>query len=116
MELTGKELHQMLIACGQNDGYGFPRVGGIKCEVTYDKGDPQHIKDLKVFTPDGKKLNMKKTYRVVTSSYVTSICDSPRKDQGHSINKQTADMIISYLEKQPSVSYQGMKRVNRIVK
>ena len=59
---------------------------------------------------------MKKTYRVVTSSYVTSICDSPRKDQGHSINKQTADMIISYLEKQPSVSYQGMKRVNRIVK
>ena len=116
MELTGKELYQMLIACGQNDGYGFPRVGGIKCEVTYDKGDPQHIKDLKVFTPDGKKLNMKKTYRVVTSSYVTSICDSPRKDQGHSINKQTADMIISYLEKQPSVSYQGMKRVNRIVK
>lgn len=114
--LTGDELRKMLIACGESDGYGFPRIGGIKCDVTYEKGDPQHIKDLKVYTLDGKKLNMKKTYRVVTSSYVVSICDSPRKDQGHSLNRQTADLIINYLEKQPSVNYQGMRRVNRIVK
>lgn len=55
----------------------------------------------------GKRLDMKKTYRVAMNSYVTSICDSPRKDKGRDTNLLTADMIISHLEKVGKVNYAG---------
>ena len=74
------------------------------------------IKDVKLFAPDGKKLNLKKSYRVVTNSYVASICDAPRKDQGKSINRKTADIIIDYLGRQASINYQGMRRTRRLSK
>ena len=69
------------------------------------------MKDVKLTKPDGSKFDMKRKYQLVTNSYVASIADSPRKDQGHSINRLTADLIINYLERQPSVSYQGVSRV-----
>ena len=111
MELSGDELCQMLISCYENDGMSFPYVGGINCEVICHKNDSTHIRKVVLTTPDGKKLNMKKTYRVVTNSYVASIADSPRRDQGHSINRKTADLIISFLERQPSIDYSGAKRI-----
>ena len=111
MEVTGEELRQMLVACGNNDGHGFPYVGGFQCDVVYDKKDSYKVKDVKLTKPDGSKFDMKRKYQLVTNSYVASIADSPRKDQGHSINRLTADLIINYLERQPSVSYQGVSRV-----
>ena len=116
MTVTGEELRQMILSCGRNDGYGFPRVAGICYDVYYDKIDSVRIKDVKLFGPDGKKLNLKKSYRVVTNSYVASICDAPRKDQGKNMNRQTADMIIEYLSKQPSINYQGVRRTRRLSK
>ena len=116
MTVTGEELRQMILSCGRNDGYGFPRVAGISYDVYYDKIDSVRIKDVKLFAPDGKKLNLKKSYRVVTNSYVASICDAPRKDQGKSINRKTADLIIDYLGRQASINYQGMRRTRRLSK
>ena len=109
LELTGEELRQMLIACHDNDENNFPYVGGIRCEVYYDKAVPTRIKELKLLTLDGKKLNLKKKYKVVTNSYVAAISTSPRVDQGHSLNTETTDLIMKYLEHQGSVSYQGTR-------
>ena len=112
MELTGEELRQMLISCFVNDNNLFPFVSGVVCDFVMDANDSTRIKKLTLRTPDGKKFDLKKKYRVVTNSYVSSICDAPRKDQGHDINKKTADLIIAYLEKQQGVNYQGTKRIN----
>ena len=79
--------------------------------MEHDKKDLKKIKKLTLTTPDGKKFDLKKTYKVVTNSYVASICDAPRSDQGRSINKKTADMVIRFLEHQDSVDYQGKKRI-----
>lgn len=111
MTLTGEELRQMLLSCYANDGQSFPYVGGLCCEVTKDKNDSTKIKDLRLLTLDGKKLNLKKRYRVVTNSYVAAICDSPRADQGEDLNRETSDLIMKYLEKQGHVNYQGVKRI-----
>ena len=114
LELTGEELRQMLIACHDNDGNNFPYVGGIKCEIHYDKADTKKIQKLQLFSLDGKKLNLKKKYKVVTNSYVAAISSSPRKDQGHSLNRETTDLIMKFLEHQGSVSYQGVRRLKFI--
>ena len=116
LQLSAEELRAMLMSCYNNDSKMFPYVSGVQCMVFFDKNDTTVLKDLQLLTPDGKKLNKKKLYKVVTSSYVASICDSPRKDQGQSINRTTADLIISFLEKQPSISYQGQKRITFVTK
>ena len=65
------------------------------------------IKKLELFAPDGKKLDMKKKYRVMTNNYVASICDSPRQDEGERGTDTTSSIIISWLEKMGTVDYQG---------
>ena len=112
MELSGEELRQLLLSCYYNDGKIFPFVSGICCDVVRDAKDSTQIKKLTLLTPEGRKLNLKQRYRVVTNNYVTSVADSPRNDQGTSINRKTADLIISYLEKQPSINYQGVRRIH----
>ena len=111
MELTGEELRQMLISCCDNDEALFPFVSGVVCHVVRDASDTTRVKSLKLSTPDGQKFNLKRTYKVVTNSYVASITDAPRRDQGHSVNRKTADLIIDFLEHRPSVNYQGVKRI-----
>lgn len=111
MEVTGQELRQMLISCFDNDQNLFPHVGGLQCELVRDADDPTKLKKLTLKTSEGKKFDLKRKYKVVTNSYVASIADAPREDQGRSINRKTADLVISYLERQPSINYQGVKRV-----
>lgn len=114
MNLTGEELRQMMISCSRNDKYGMPCVSGVDVEYTLDKKDTTKVKDVKIFTLDGKKFDLKKTYRVVTNSYTAVICDSPRKDQGRSLNTQTSELVIKYLEGKGTVNYQGVCRVKEV--
>ena len=111
LELTGQELKDMLIATERNDTYGFPKVSGIICNVIFDKKDPSKIKDVVITNPDGSKFNLKKTYKVATNSYTAAIADSPRKDQGRSLNRTTASLIQDYLEHQGTIDYTGVQRV-----
>ena len=118
LELTAEELKQMLIACEATDHYGFPKVSGFSCEVIRDKKNPSRIKDVNMFTPDGKKIKPKKKqlYKVVTNSYTASVSVSPRKDQGHALNYQTSQMVIDYLGKRGSIDYSGVCRVTETLK
>lgn len=111
MSLTGKEFKDMLISCYDNSEGLFPFVGGVTCEVIFNKKDTTKIDDVRIFTLDGKKINMKKKYNVVTNSYVAAICDAPRADQGHDIGKICSDMLIAFLEKQKTIDYKGVKRL-----
>lgn len=113
MTLTGKEFKDMLISCYDNSENAFPYVGGMTCELVFNKKDPSKLDDVRVFTLDGKKLNLKKKYKVVTNSYVAAICDSPRADEGHDIGKICSDMLMTYLEKQKTVDYKGVKRIKK---
>ena len=107
MNLTGKELSDMLIACFKADRNRFPITSGCTAVVTYKDESKTEIKKLELFGPDGKKLDMKAKYRVMTNNYVASICDSPRQDQGERGTDTTSSIIISWLEKMGTVDYKG---------
>ena len=116
LNLTGEELRQMLLACYVADEQRFPVVSGITCELIRDKKDNSKIKNLVLYGPDGKKLNLKKNYRVVTNSYAASVSNSPRKDQGRALNYQTAQMIQDFIAKQGHLNYAGRKVITETVK
>lgn len=105
---TGKELAEMLISCYDNDKQRFPYVGGFTCDITYNPADGK-VKKLVLLDKDGKKLNMKKTYRVVSNSYTVAVSPTNRKDDGKSIGVTTPDLIRDYLEHQGKIDYQGRR-------
>lgn len=108
VQVTGKELAEMLISCYDNDKQRFPYVGGMKCEVVMDPAT-QKVKKVTLFEVNGKKLNLKKTYRVVSNSYTVAVSPTNRADQGHSVGITTPDIIKNYLEHQKKISFQGQR-------
>lgn len=108
LNVTGKELSDMLISCYDNDNQRFPYVSGMTCEITLNPAD-KTIKKLVIFDKDGKKLNLKKTYRVVSNSYSVAVSPTNRHDEGHSLGITTPDLIKGYLEHQGRVSYEGRR-------
>ena len=109
--ITGKELAEMLISCYEHDKHRFPFVSGFKCDVTFDPATNQ-IKKLVLLDENGKKLNLKKTYRLVANSYAVAVSPTNRKDQGRNLTMTSPETIKNYLEHQGKVSYQGTSRVN----
>lgn len=111
MTLTGDELlHMMLTYCNYNVR-SFPFVGGFKCELTIDRKNPQKIKSARLLTLDGKKFNMKKKYRVATNNYVPATSEIP-EGSDHTLNMQTTDLLMRYLEKHKTVNYRGVRRLS----
>ena len=108
VQVTGKELAEMLVSCYDNDKQRFPYVGGMTCEVVIDPAT-QKVKKVTLFDKDGKKLNLKKTYRVVSNSYTVAVSPTNRTDQGHSVGITTPDIIKNYLEHQKKISFQGRR-------
>lgn len=113
LNLTGEELRQMLLSCYTRDRNRFPVTSGVLCQLTMDKQDSTKIKELKLLTPDGKKINLKKTYRVVTNNFVPSIVTSPHRDPGQPLGYQTAQMIIDYVDSVKTLDYHGIIRAIR---
>ena len=108
VHVTGKELAEMLVSCYDNDKQRFPYVGGMTCEVVIDPAT-QKVKKITLFDLNGKKLNLKKTYRVVSNSYTVTVSPTNRADQGQSVGITTPDIIKNYLEHQKKISFQGRK-------
>ena len=114
MELTGNEIAHMMLTYSRNTLHSFPFVGGMKCEITLEKAFPEKIKSIKLLTLDGKPLNMKKKYKVVTNSYIPATSEIP-EGSDHMLNLETSDIIMQYLEKKKVVSYQGVSRLKTIL-
>ena len=115
LELTGEEILRMMLTYSNNVLFSFPYVGGMKCELELDKTNPSRFKTVRLLTPDGKKFNMKRKYRVVTNNYITATSKIP-EGAAQTLNIQTTDLIMQYLEKQKGVDYQGMRRLEYINK
>ncbi len=109
LELTGNEIAHMMLTYCHNTLYSLPYVGGITCEITLEEQFPEKIKCIKLLTLDGKKLNMKKKYKVVTNNYIPATSEIP-KGSDHILNLETSDIIMQFLEKKKVVSYQGVSR------
>jgi 2',3'-cyclic-nucleotide 2'-phosphodiesterase (5'-nucleotidase family) len=105
----------MIMTYCNNILVSFPYVGGMKCELTLDRTNPSRIKSVQLLTPNGKKLNMKRKYRVVTNNYITATSKIP-EGAAQTLNIQTTDLIMQYLEKQKWVDYRGMRRLEIINK
>ena len=109
--VTGKELADMLISCYDHDKLRFPFVSGFTCDVTIDP-NTKKITKLVLLDENGKKLNLKKTYRLVANSYAVAVSPTNRKDQGRTLTLTSPEAIKNYLEHQGKVSYQGVSRLN----
>ena len=101
----------MLTYC-HNTLFSFPFVGGMKCELTLEPGNKK-VKSVKLLHLNGKPLNMKKKYRVVTNSYIPATSEIP-EGSAHTVNNQTTDVVMEYLEKKGIVNYQGVSRLKII--
>lgn len=109
LDLTGKEVLDLLNAYSQEIRNRMPYVSGILCEITPENDNDQIVKSIRLLTLDGKPLDMKKTYRVVTNSYVSATTSSIRPEQVRMMNTGTADMIMHFLEKRRIVNYHGVR-------
>lgn len=115
LELTGDELLTMMLSYSNNMLYSFPYVGGMRCELTIDKANPAKFKSVRMLSSDGKKFDMKRKYRVVTNSYIPATSKIP-EGSAQTLNIQTTDLIMQYLEKTKTVDYRGVRRLEFINK
>jgi 2',3'-cyclic-nucleotide 2'-phosphodiesterase (5'-nucleotidase family) len=113
LTLTGEEIARMMLSYCHNTLHSFPYVGGMTCEITLEKDFPEKINSIKLMTLDGKKLNMKKKYKVVTNNYIPATSEVP-KGVAHTLNLETSDIIMSFLEKKEIVNYQGVRRLRTV--
>lgn len=112
LTLTGEEVCRMIEQYSRNDIFHFPHLAGLRAQLTIDKKDPALIRNIKITNADGSKLKMKKTYRVVTNSYVAAACRAFGFHEMERLNCGTADMIMNFLEKKGTVDYQGVNRID----
>ena len=113
LELTGYEIVKMMLSYSHNTLHSFPYVGGMTCEITLEKDFPEKIKSVRLLTLDGKKMDMKRRYKVVTNSYIPATSDIP-EGSALTLNMETSDIIMQYLEKKNTVSYQGVRRLKTV--
>ena len=113
MTVTGNEFIDILKMCFVNDQVRFPLISGATAEYVLD-ADKKTVKKVVLYGPDGKKLNLKKTYRVVTNNYVQAITPTNRKDEGHSLGIGPAQAIMQFLKTQGHIDYQGKTCVKEV--
>ena len=116
LELTGEEIVRMMLTYCHNTLFSFPFVGGMQCEITLDETNPKKIKSVRLLTPDGKKMNMKKKkYRVATNNYITATSEIP-EGSARVLNVPTTDLIMRYLQKKRTVNYKGSSHLKVLSK
>lgn len=108
--LTGHELLHMLLTYCHGRLWSFPFVGGMRCRVTADPSNPRRIKEAQLLTLDGQPLDMDRTYRVATNSYVPATSEVP-EGSVQTLNAMTTDLIMLYLQQSQTLNYQGVRRL-----
>lgn len=111
--VTGEDIVNIITTYSRGSLYHLPRVSGIICEVVVDKDDPKkdRLKSIHLKTLDGKDFDIHRTYRLVTSSYMATVCKQYFNSSTHSLNMLTSDMLTQFLEKKGIVNYEGVNRL-----
>ena len=108
--LTGHEMRNLCLAAFPFDENMplYPSGMTIRYVLNPDGG----LKDVDLFTTDGKPFDMNKEYSVVMNDYMASSYKYERKDPGQGLFRPTAESTIDYLKKLKNIpSYRGMQRV-----
>ena len=116
LTMRGDELEQFLIGYGQMNTYKFPHLGGMRADLTVDYEGSNDIVGVKLMALDGKRFDRRKTYRVVTNTYVLATNKTPLSATPTTLNMTTSDAILDFLSRQPSVNYQGKSKLNYLTK
>ena len=107
--LTGEEILRLIKAAYIAENKQAPYISGATYEMELDKQD--EIKKLQVKMNNGAKLDPQKKYKVVMNSYLSAVSQYQKTDEGKDLFRTSASMTIDYLEKQPAIDYNGVKRV-----
>jgi 5'-nucleotidase len=108
-QLTGEEVQRLIEAAYIAENKQPPYVSGITYEMDVDRQG--QVKNLQVKMADGSRINLQRSYNVVMNSYLAAISQYEKKDPGKSVFRTSAELTIDYLEKQPALDYNGIKRV-----
>lgn len=112
--MTGAEIERLIVDYGRMNVYHFPHLGGMGADLLVDKDDPSTILKVTLRGADGKRFNRKKAYRVVTNTYVVTKGGKYAPTDIEVLENTTSDLVMSYLKKQTSVSYQGKGNLHYI--
>ena len=107
--LTGEEVLRLIEAAYIAEYKQAPYVSGMTYELELD--NEGNIKNIQARMEDGSRLNLQRTYKVVMNSYLSAVSKYEKADSGQSLFVTSAEMTIRYLDKQPAVDYQGVKRM-----
>lgn len=108
--LTGEEVVRLLSAASHIDDYGPAYVGGITYEIKIGK-DKNDVKELIIKNLDGTKFDLKRTYKVAMNSYLASVCEYEKQDEGKNLFIPCNEELIKFLKTKPYFDYKGVKRV-----
>ena len=111
--VTGEDILNIITTYSRGSLYHLPRVAGILCEAIVDKDDPNkdRLKSIRLKTIDGQEFDVHKTYKLVTSSYLATVCKQFFNSSTHSLSMLTSEMLTQFLEKKGIVNYEGINRL-----
>lgn len=110
LNLSGHEIHNLFLSAFILDDLLPIYPSGMT--TRYLLNTDGSLKDVELFTSDGKPFDMDKTYSVVMNNYMTSVYKYDHKDQGQGLFRTTAEATIEYLKGLKSIpSYSGIQRV-----
>ena len=93
-----------LLACQRADEAKYPFLIGAKYEAKVNPKDSTQIERLTLKHMDGKKFDMKKSYKVVTSSYVMSISKFNYKKKKEVLDVKCNALMVRYIRRVRNIS------------
>ena len=112
--LSGHEIRNLFLSAFELDEEKPILPSGMTTRYILTVGGK--IKDVQLFTTDGKPFDMDKTYSVVMNDYMATIYKYDHKDPGQGLFRPTAETTIEYLKKLKSIpSYRGLHRVEMVI-
>lgn len=108
--LSGHEIRQLFLTAFTFDDYKLLYPSGMT--IRYLLNHDETLKDVELFTTDGKPFEMNKTYSVVMNDYMASVYKYEHTDPGQGLFRPTAETTIDYIKKKKTIpSYKGIKRL-----
>ncbi|MDD2386704.1 MAG: bifunctional UDP-sugar hydrolase/5'-nucleotidase [Bacteroidales bacterium] len=111
--LSGHEMRNLFLAAFELDDFLPIYPSGMT--TRYLLNSDGSLKNVELFTSDGKPLDMDKTYSVVMNDYMASSYKYEHKDPGQGLFRTSAEATIDYLKNLKNIpSYRGMLRVEMV--
>ncbi|MDD2412486.1 MAG: bifunctional UDP-sugar hydrolase/5'-nucleotidase [Bacteroidales bacterium] len=109
-KLSGHEIRNLFLSAFVLDDFLPIYPSGMTSRYLL-KSDGS-LKDVELYTSEGKAFDMDKIYSVVMNNYMSSIYKYEHKDPGQGLFRTSAESTIEYLKELKNIpSYRGVQRV-----